>query len=109
MNGGRCVSVLKMGTKMSPPTPSQKMMSRCAFVNWLTSALGRFCSLSNLPSRCMLRMNAGMSIETRDGMKISLSTPCVVMTPLIHSMMVVTSPMGEKAPPELAAMMTSAA
>ena len=43
------------------------------------------------------------------GMKISLSTPCVVMTPLIHSMMVVTSPMGEKAPPLLADMMTSAA
>ena len=54
-------------------------------------------------------MAAGIIMEISDGMKISEMTPCVVMTPLIHSMMVVTSPMGEKAPPELAAMMTNAA
>ena len=54
-------------------------------------------------------MKAGTSIDTREGMKISVITPCVVMTPLIHSMMVVTSPIGEKAPPELAEMTTSAA
>ncbi len=50
-----------------------------------------------------------MTIETSDGMKISMMTPAAVMTPLFHSMMVVTSPMGENAPPELAAMTTSAA
>ena len=33
MNGGRWVSVLNTGTKQRPPTPSQKMMSRCVFVN----------------------------------------------------------------------------
>ena len=109
MNGGRWVMVLKIGTKTSPPTPSQKMMLRCTFVNWLISAAGRFCALSNLPSSCMLRMKAGITIEMSDGMNISLSTPCVVMTPLIHSMMVVTSPIGEKAPPLLADMTTSAA
>ena len=109
MNGGRWVNVLKMGTKHSPPTPSQKMMSRWALVNWLTSALGRFCSLSNLPCSWYCRMKAGTSIETSEGMKISVSTPWVVMTPLIQSMMVVTSPIGEKAPPELAEMTTSAA
>ena len=49
MNGGRWVSVLKMGTKQRPPTPNQKMMSRWAFVNWVTSAFGRLFSLSNLP------------------------------------------------------------
>ena len=54
-------------------------------------------------------MAAGMSIDTNDGMNISVMTPWVVMTPLIHSMMVVTSPMGEKAPPEFAAMTTSEA
>ena len=54
-------------------------------------------------------MKAGTSIEMSDGTKISVSTPSVVITPLIHSMMVVTSPMGEKAPPELAAITTSAA
>ena len=50
-----------------------------------------------------------MTIETSEGMNISVSTPWVVMTPLIQSMMVVTSPMGEKAPPELAEMTISAA
>ena len=85
------------------------MMLRCVFVNWLTAAFGKFCSLSNFPSSCMLRIAAGTTIEMRLGMKISVSTPCVVITPLIQSMMVVTSPIGEKAPPELAAIITSAA
>ena len=50
-----------------------------------------------------------MAIDTSEGMKISEMTPAAVMTPLFQSMMVVTSPMGEKAPPELAAMTTRAA
>ena len=50
-----------------------------------------------------------MTIDTSEGMKISMITPAAVMTPLFHSMMVVTSPMGEKAPPLLAAMTTRAA
>ena len=48
-------------------------------------------------------------MDTSDGMNISMMTPAAVMTPLFHSMMVVTSPMGEKAPPELAAITTKAA
>ena len=48
-------------------------------------------------------------METSEGTKISVITPWVVITPLIHSMMVVTSPMGEKAPPELAETTTRAA
>ena len=55
------------------------------------------------------RMKAGMTIDTMDGMSTSSMTPMAVITPLFHSMMVVTSPIGEKAPPELAAMMTSEA
>ena len=50
-----------------------------------------------------------MTIDTSDGMKISMMTPAAVITPLFQSMMVVTSPIGEKAPPELAEMMTSEA
>ena len=42
-------------------------------------------------------------METPDGMKISAITPAAVISPLFQSMMVVTSPIGEKAPPELAA------
>ena len=109
INGGRWVRVLKMGTKIRPPTPIQKMMLRCLWVNWLTSAGGRFCDLSNFPFSEYCRIKAGTSIDTSDGMKISLITPWVVITPFIHSMMVVTSPIGEKAPPELAAMTTMAA
>ena len=54
-------------------------------------------------------MRAGTTIDTSEGTRISVMTPAAVMTPLFQSMMVVTSPMGEKAPPELAAMMTSEA
>ena len=54
----------------------------------------------------MLFRSAGITIETTDGMKISAITPAAVINPLFQSMMVVTSPIGEKAPPELAAMMT---
>ena len=50
-----------------------------------------------------------MTMDTSDGMKISVMTPCVVIIPLIQSMMVVTSPMGENAPPLLAEMMISEA
>ena len=50
-----------------------------------------------------------MTIETSEGMKISVMTPAAVITPLFHSMIVVTSPMGEKAPPLLAEMITSEA
>ena len=50
-----------------------------------------------------------MTIDTIEGIVISDNTPKAVMTPLFHSMIVVTSPMGENAPPELAAMMTSEA
>lgn len=54
-------------------------------------------------------MNAGITIEMSDGTRISLITPTAVMRPLFQSMMVVTSPIGENVPPELAAMMTSEA
>ena len=105
MNGGMWVSVLKTGTKIRPPTPRAKIILRWFLVNADTSLTFRFCSLSNFPFSERLRMSAGITMDTSDGMNISVSTPCVVITPLIHSMMVVTSPMGEKAPPELAAMM----
>ena len=48
-------------------------------------------------------------MDMSEGMRISVITPAAVITPLFHSMMVVTSPIGENAPPELAAMMTSEA
>ena len=52
-------------------------------------------------------MNAGMTIEMSDGTTISMITPAAVIKPLFQSMIVVTSPIGENAPPELAAIITS--
>ena len=50
-----------------------------------------------------------MTIETTEGMKISLITPAAVIVPAFHNIIVVTSPIGENAPPELAAIITNAA
>ena len=55
------------------------------------------------------RRNAGITSDTIDGNSTSMITPAAVITPLFHSMIVVTSPIGENAPPEFAAMITSAA
>ena len=46
---------------------------------------------------------------TNDGMIISMMTPKAEIIFPFQSMIVVTSPIGEKAPPELAEMMTIAA
>ena len=54
-------------------------------------------------------MNAGINIETNEGINISLSTPPAVIIPAFHNIIVVTSPIGEKAPPELAAIITNEA
>ena len=67
--------LLKMGTKTKPPTPSQKMMWRCTWVNWLISAVTRFCYLSNFPLNEYCRMKAGTNIDTNEGMKISVRMP----------------------------------
>ena len=48
-------------------------------------------------------------MDNKDGMKISLMTPPAVIIPAFHSIMVVTSPIGENAPPEFAAMITNEA
>ena len=52
-------------------------------------------------------IKAGTTIEIIEGTIISEITPAAVITPLFQSIIVVTSPIGEKAPPELAAMITS--
>ena len=49
-------------------------------------------------------MAVGMIIDTRHGRKRLTTRFAAVTLPRIHSMMVVTSPMGDQAPPLLAAM-----
>ena len=62
---------------------------------------------SSSPFKAYCMIKAGITMDTNEGANISVTTPSAVITPLFHSMMVVTSPIGENAPPELAAMMTS--
>ena len=109
-NGGRCVTALKTGTIIRPPTPMKNTAWRWLLEKPVSaivafwSAVSALTESSPLSIYCMIK--AGTTIETIDGMRISEMTPAAVMTPLFQSIMVVTSPMGEKAPPELAAMMT---
>jgi hypothetical protein len=54
-------------------------------------------------------MKAGTSIDTSDGMNNSVITPPADNNPLFQSIIVVTSPIGENAPPELAEIITKEA
>ena len=110
-NGGRWVIALNTGTSIKPPTPTKNTTLRCPSeklpASMVVSALWAavFTVSSPLSIYCMIK--AGTTIETIDGTRISDITPAAVMTPLFQSIMVVTSPIGEKAPPELAAMITN--
>ena len=85
---------------------------RWALLNSMTSFSAapsrRMVSLdpASSPLSWVCRIKAGTTRETTEGMKISERTPAAVMRFLFHNMIVVTSPIGEKAPPLLAAMMT---
>ena len=109
-NGGRWVIDLKIGTKINPPTPRKNTILRCTAVKSLDPKSPPLPSgTASSPFKEKERTYAGITIETIDGRMISFSTPPAVITPLFQSMMVVTSPIGEKAPPELAAITTRAA
>ena len=109
-NGGRWVIDLNMGTKIRPPTPSQNTVLRWPSEKLAaTVAVPKSALAATSPLRCSDRRYAGTTTETNEGMNSSLITPAAVISPLFQSIMVVTSPMGENAPPELAAMMMSEA
>jgi len=108
--GGRCVIDLNIGTKIRPPTPRKNIVLRCLAVSASASVMLVFSAMfASSPFRECERMYAGMTIDTSDGMNISMITPAAVISPLFHSIMVVTSPIGENAPPEFAAIITSEA
>ena len=52
--------------------------------------------------------DSGTSSDTKDGIKSVVMVGSAVICPLIHSMVVVTSPMGVHAPPAFAAITTTA-
>ena len=99
----------KMGTKISPPTPRKNTMCRSCDVSSSTTTSVLLSGIARLPLSLRCKSNAGTIIATSDGMNSSVMTPPAVTVPSFHSIMVVTSPMGEKAPPALAAMTISAA
>ena len=54
----------------------------------------------------MLRISSGTSRQTRLGMNRLKTMPLALIWLPIHSMVVVTSPIGDQAPPALAAITT---
>ena len=103
MNGGRCVRILKTGTKTRPPTPMKNMVLRTRCGN--TSFVSASCSagLSSVPFSVRAMTSVGTPAQMMLGMRMPVMMPIVETLPLIQSMMVVTSPIGENAPPALAA------
>ncbi len=99
--------VLNTGTKRSEPTPKKKIKLLC-FVEIVTSLLdseiisGRFTS----PFSMKVMIESGTNIEINEGMNVSKIIFIAVIFPLIHNIMVVTSPIGLHAPPEFAARIT---
>ena len=77
-------------------------MLRSKREKWSASPASAVWFVSNCPLSLNCSRNVGTTTETMEGMRSSVMTPPVVMLPLIQSMMVVTSPMGENAPPALA-------
>ena len=104
MKGGRCVTVLNTGTNSSPPMPTRKIALRCEpgtawwASSWLCTGLVIW-----RPRRRKVRNSRGIARQTRLGRKIPFMIFSVVIWPPIHSIVVVTSPIGVQAPPALAA------
>ena len=103
--GGKCVTALNTGTSTSTPRPRTSMVRRSAgVVGKLPSLAARAGETTGRAPRRQDTTASGTSRFTMD----ARNTPCmmasVVTCPPIHSMVVVTSPIGVHAPPALAAM-----
>ena len=94
---------LNNGTDNNPPTPT--MNTRFIFEDSpLDSCL--VSSVTSLPFNMKLSIAAGTAIDAKEGRNKDFITPEVLILPFTQSMMVVTSPMGENAPPLFAASIT---
>lgn len=91
-----------MGTNTRPPTPKQRISIRLGLCACAEFSDG-FSGATSSPFRYIWTQSAETTTDAIDGNISWESTPPVVIIPLIQSMMVVTSPIGEKAPPALAA------
>ena len=107
INGGSPVIALKIGINIRPAIPSINIVVLSAGVMYEVEDLPCIAGSSvSLPSRKNVSITSGTSIETREGKKSCVIKAPVVTFSFIHSIIVVTSPVGVHAPPLLAASIT---
>ena len=107
IKGGRCVHVLKAGTATKTPKPKKNMSlrSKAEVIVEESSATDAAGGTTTWPLSKKLVTNSGTNKFTSEGKNKPLIISRAVICPPIQSMVVVTSPMGDQAPPALAAMM----
>lgn len=111
INGGKWVMVLKTGTNKSAPTPKNK--TKC--FSKLVTMIPLLCPFFNtaglriLPLNLKETMIKGTSKQTILGIIIFEIIFKAVTCPPIHNIIVVTSPIGDHAPPALAAIISTPA
>lgn len=99
---------MKIGTNTNEPIPIKKMIFFSLSVMKLLVALFEaLLGVVNSPLKLIPAMIRGTNIANKEGMNKLVITEPEVILPFTHNMMVVTSPIGEKAPPALAAMTNS--
>ena len=108
MYGGRWVMPLNTGTNSRAPRPraNTSLRSKGVVGSRRSASLSSSSGRSNSPRMVRLSASSGTSRQTRLGRKSALMMPVALIWWPIHSMVVVTSPIGDQAPPALAAMTT---
>ena len=103
--GGRPVTDLNTGTASRPSNPVEKTnRPRGA----RPTASVNFSGTGSSSGTCCCSMNIGTIVETMEGRKRLVMVGRAVIWPLIHNMVVVTSPIGVHAPPAFAAITINA-
>jgi len=103
--GGRPVSALNSGTESSATMPSANITPRSnAVVSSGPSSAGAPGAKTGLPRMRQATIASGTSALASEGTSSRLTIAEVVTWPPIHSIVVVTSPIGDHAPPAFEAM-----
>ena len=102
--------VLNTGTnyKLARPSTNTRFLSKLLVVKLILSSF-IVSACFKLPFILQLIKAAGMIILIKLGKSVWIIIEVAVICPPIHNMVVVTSPIGDQAPPELAAITTRAA
>ena len=101
MYGGRWVTVLKIGTEIKAPNPRISIR----FPDLMLEADASLESLNSpkVPFMVKVRKINGTKVQTMLGINRLFMMAAAEICPPIQSMVVVTSPIGDQAPPALAA------